>query len=133
MNEFSHKQKLTQMTINSGFSINFLNSCPHWAANAPSTTLWSELKVTFITLAILNGLEASSFGTTVFSAALTANMQADGGLTIAEKLCTPNIPRFEIVNVPPDSSSGFSLLFLALAAISLISAEISSRPFVSVF
>jgi hypothetical protein len=63
---------------------------------APSTTLWSELKVTFIKLETLNkenyetmntidmdiylyglaGSLACSSTTTVFSAALTARMQA---------------------------------------------------------
>ena len=40
---------LSQRSMNSGFSINFLNSWLHIAATAPSTTLWSELKVTFKT------------------------------------------------------------------------------------
>jgi len=52
-----------------------------------------------------------------------------GGLIMAEKLFTPNIPRLETVKVPPDNSSGFNLLSLALPAISLTSVEIYSRPF----
>ena len=47
---------------------------------------------------------------------------------IAEKLLTPNIPKLETVKVPPDNSSGLSLLSLALPAISLTSEEIVSRP-----
>lgn len=47
---------------------------------------------------------------------------------IAEKLLTPNIPKFEIVNVPPLNSSGVNLLVLARAAISLTSVAICSRP-----
>jgi hypothetical protein len=42
-----------------------------------------------------------SSGTTVFSDEPTARMQACGGLMIAEKFLTPNMPRFEMVNVPP--------------------------------
>jgi hypothetical protein len=71
---------------------------------------------------------AFSFTTTVFVAPPTANMQAYGGFTIAEKLFTPNIPKLETVNVPPDSSSGLSLFSRALPAISLISYEIYSSP-----
>ena len=47
---------------------------------------------------------------------------------IAEKLLTPYMPRFEIVKVPPESSSGVSLLVLALAAMSFTSVAIYSRP-----
>lgn len=35
----------------SGFSMNFLNSASHWAPTAPSTTRWSQLRVTDIMLA----------------------------------------------------------------------------------
>lgn len=48
---------------------------------------------------------------------------------IAEKLLTPNIPMFEMVNVPPDSSSGVSLFSRARPAISLTSVAIYSKPF----
>lgn len=111
--------------------MNFLNSRPHSAATAPSTTLWSLLRVTFIKWATLYGSSPSfafSFGTTVLVAPPTANMQAWGGFTIAEKLFTPYIPKFDTVNVPPDNSSGLSLFSRALPAISLISYEICSRP-----
>lgn len=81
----------------------------------------------------LKGLEdpatAFSSTTTLFSAALTARMHAWGGFIMAEKLCTPNIPKFEMVKVPPESSLGFSLPSLALAAKSFTSLAISSRPF----
>jgi len=50
---------------------------------------------------------------------LTAKMQACGGLIIAEKLGTPNMPKFEIVKVPPLISFGFNLLSFALVARSL--------------
>ena len=45
---------------------------------------------------------ATAFG----SSAPTASSAACGGLITAEKLETPNIPRFETVNVPPESSGG---------------------------
>ena len=80
---------------------------PHCAAIAPSTTLWSLDSVTFIMLVTSYGSSPSiglAFGTTRFSAAATAKMQAYGGLMIAEKLLTPNMPILEIVNVPPDKS-----------------------------
>jgi len=38
---------------------------------------------------------------------------------MAEKFGTPNIPKLEIVKVPPDISLGLSLLSLALVAKSL--------------
>ena len=116
--------------------MNFLNSWPHMAATAPSTTRWSELSVTFIREATLNWSSAPvefSLTTTRFSAPLTARMHACGGLMIAEKLCTPNMPKFEIVKVPPLSSSGFSLFSRARPAISLISVAISYSPLRFVF
>lgn len=66
--------------------------------------------------------------TTVLTAPPTANIQAYGGFIIAEKLVTPNIPKFDTVNVPPESSLGLSLLSLALPAMSLTSLDIYSRP-----
>jgi len=62
---------------------------------------------------------ASSLTTTYLKAPPTAKIQACGGFTIAEKLLTPYMPKFETVNVPPASSLGASLLSLALPAISL--------------
>lgn len=52
---------------------------------------------------------------------------------IALKLCTPYMPRFETVKVPPSSSMGLSLFSRARPAISLTSDEIVSRPFKLVF
>lgn len=42
-----------------------------------------------------------SSATTRFSVLPTANIQACGGLITAEKFFIPNIPRFEMVIVPP--------------------------------
>lgn len=109
-----------------------MNSYPHYAATAPSTTLWSLLNVTFITWTTLNYVDpsfTSSSTTTVFVADPTAKIQTYGGFTIAVKLLTPNMPKFETVNVPPDNSSGLSLFSLALPAMSLTSVAIYSRPF----
>jgi hypothetical protein len=47
---------------------------------------------------------------------------------MAVKLSTPNIPRLEMVNVPPWYSSGLSLPSLARAASDLVSLEIVARP-----
>lgn len=44
---------------------------------------------------------ASLSGTTFYEEAPTAKIAPWGGLTIAEKLSTPYIPKLEIVNVPP--------------------------------
>ena len=43
------------------------------------------------------------------SSAPTASSAAWGGLITPEKLDTPYMPRFETVNVPPDSSGGVML------------------------
>lgn len=60
----------------------------------------------------------------------TARMQDCGGFTIAEKLEIPNIPRLEMVNVPPMNSSGASAPSRARVARSLTLAEIDDNPFV---
>ena len=51
-----------------------------------------------------------------------------GGLMIAEKFFTPNIPRFETVIVPPWNSWGCSLFSRALTAKVFMSELISWRP-----
>jgi hypothetical protein len=48
---------------------------------------------------------------------------------MAEKLLVPNIPKLDMVKVPPWNSCGFNLFSLALPARSLISAEIEASPF----
>ena len=123
--------EINQSSISSGSSISCLKCFDHSAAIAPSTILWSELRHTLIKLPTLNSPSLSTI--TSYSVELTARIQAEGGFTIAVKLWTPNIPRFEIVNVTPVSSWGFNLFSLALPAISLISVEICSNPFKLVF
>ena len=81
----------------------------------------------------LQGL-ADSFGAkssiiTFFSAELTAKMQACGVLIIAEKVCTPNIPKLLTVKVPPLNSVGNNLFSLAFPAKYLTFFAISSNPF----
>jgi len=48
---------------------------------------------------------------------------------IAEKLWVPNMPRLEMLKLPPWNSSGLSLLALALPASSRTSSEICSTHF----
>lgn len=47
---------------------------------------------------------------------------------IAVKLVTPNMPKLEMVNVPPWYSSGFNLLSLAFLTNSLVTVEMLARP-----
>lgn len=51
-----------------------------------------------------------------------------GGLMMAAKCVTSNIPRFETVKVPPWNSCGCNFPSRALAARDLTSVEISSIP-----
>lgn len=76
------------------------------APTAPSTTRWSQLKVTVNTCAAF-GLPSGP-GTSLLSVFPTARMQACGGLITAEKLLIPNMPKLEIVKVPPWNSCGCS-------------------------
>ena len=48
---------------------------------------------------------------------------------MAEKLWTPNIPKLETVNVPPDNSVGKSFYCFAFSANVFTFFEISSSPF----
>mmetsp|Transcript_9016 Transcript_9016/g.28346 ORF Transcript_9016/g.28346 Transcript_9016/m.28346 type:complete len:200 (-) Transcript_9016:333-932(-) len=117
------------MSMRTGSSMYFLNAPSHCAPMAPSITRWSDDSVTVMKLASLKPPLPSA--TTRFSAPPIARMAACGGLIIAVKCLTPNMPRLETVNVPPWNSSGLSLLARARAASSLVSAAICARPFVS--
>lgn len=102
--------------------MNFLKWSSHLAPTAPSTTRWSHDNVTVIYVATRWPFLSS--GTTRFSAPPTAKMHAFekhfywvirvkshlwknlrnltwGGLMTAAKDFMPNIPRFDMVNVPP--------------------------------
>lgn len=66
-----------------------------------------------------------SFTTTSYSPAPTAKIPAYGGFIIALNSFVPNIPRLEIVKVPPWNSYGCNLFSLALFARSLVVLAIS--------
>ena len=55
----------------------------------------------------------------------TARMPGSGGLMIASNEVTPNMPRFETVNVPPSISCWRTLPLRARATMSLVAAAIS--------
>lgn len=57
-------------------------------------------------------------------------MHAYGGLITAAKLSIPNIPKLEIVKVPPTNSLGWSLFSLALVAKVFTFPAISLNPLV---
>ena len=75
------------------------------APRAPSTTRWSNE-----TLSSRTGRTAGCPSTATIRSAIrpTARIAACGALTIASNESTPYMPRFEIVNVPPETSSGRS-------------------------
>jgi len=100
----------TYISIDIGCSMYLLNACSHSAPTAPSTTLWSKLVVTVILFTHLT--PPSSVGCGFGTVLPIASMQLCGGLIIALKLETPIIPRLEIVMVPFEYSSGFSLFCL---------------------
>lgn len=58
----------------------------------------------------------------------TARIHDCGGLMIAQKCVTSNIPRLDTVKVPPWNSCGWSFPSRALAAKLLTSFEIDSMP-----
>jgi hypothetical protein len=88
------------MKVN-GFSKYPLKAANHLAPTAPSTVLWSELKVTFIDCTVLNPLSSSGAGTNFGDVAPMARIHDWGGLMIAVKWSMPNMPRLETVKVPP--------------------------------
>merc|ERR1719394_588226 len=63
-------------------------------------------------------------GSMMFLPPPTARMASWGALMMAVNSAIPNIPRLEMVKVPPWNSSSLSLFSLALLASSLTSAEI---------
>src|SRR5438105_2268076 len=79
----------------------FRNSAPV----APSTARWSQVSVIVI---IGRTCRSPSTGTTWSRVAPTARIDACGGLRTATNWSTSNMPRFEIVNVPPSRSSARS-------------------------
>lgn len=91
-----------------GFSKTSLKAWSHSAPTAPSITRWSHERVTVRMVATSVLLSPSftllpSIGTNLWEAPPTARMAAWGGLITAEKCLIPNIPKLEMVNVPPIS------------------------------
>jgi len=82
MNNFNNQLQRVKLR---GFSIKSLKLPNHFAAIAPSTTLWSLLKQTFIMLAHFPACLQLSLGTHSFLVLLTARIIAYGGFTIAVK------------------------------------------------
>ena len=75
--------------------------------SAPSTARWSTVSVIVIIGRITT---APSRATGVSTVAPTARIAACGGLSTATNCSMPNMPRFEIVNVPSSRSCVVSLL-----------------------
>src|SRR5690606_12773298 len=109
------------ISIRTGSSRSPLNVCKKAEPTAPSTTRWSQDRVTFMILPIF----ISPFLTiTVSLIPPTAKIQASGGLIIAVNSSIPNIPKLETVKVLPSQSFGCSSLFFALPPNVLVSWEI---------
>ena len=77
------------------------------APSAPSTARWSTVSVIVI---IGRTTTSPSRATGVSTVAPTARIAACGGLRTATNCSIPNMPRFEIVNVPSSRSCAVSLL-----------------------
>jgi hypothetical protein len=82
------------------------------------STIWS--RATILPLSSTTGL---------FSSLPTVRMAACGGLMIAVNCSMPNMPRFDTVNVPPDSSGGVTVLSLTLPITSRASRAIWPSDF----
>src|SRR6185437_12167021 len=93
-------------SASAGSSTNVFTVRRKSAAAAPSTARWSTVRVI-----VIIGLATSSPSRTTgrSSVAPTARIAACGGLSTAVNCSTPNMPRFEIVNVPPSRSCCWSL------------------------
>lgn len=122
--------------------------CSQRAPTAPSTVRWSALIVTAMKVLSLNlkrnisqqrrqmnrdiaasyPFKAFSSITRRFCGPPTAKMHDCGGLMIALKWVTSNMPKLETVKVPPWNSCGCNFPSLALAASDLTSFEIFSIP-----
>lgn len=77
---------------------------------------------------ITHPFSAFSSTTSRFSVPPTARMHDCGGLMIAQNCVTLNMPKLEMVKVPPWNSAGWSLPSRAFAASVLTSCEIDSTP-----
>jgi uracil-DNA glycosylase len=91
------------------------------ADKAPSTKLWSVVKLKFI----MGLIVISLFMTTALSAILFIPKIATSGLLMmGVNESMPNMPMFVIVNVPPVKSSGFNWFVLAFSMSFSVSDEI---------
>src|SRR6185312_3002971 len=111
-----------------GSSISGLKAASQRAPVAPSTTRWSQVSVTLMTVAMAISLPRT---TGRFWPTPTLMIAPCGSLMIEANDLMPNMPRLETEKVPPRYSSGFSFLSRARAARSLASAAICARPLVS--
>mmetsp|Transcript_19734 Transcript_19734/g.62777 ORF Transcript_19734/g.62777 Transcript_19734/m.62777 type:complete len:345 (-) Transcript_19734:516-1550(-) len=108
-----------------GVSMAEVNSFMNLPATSPSHTRWSAEMVTVILVTVSSCPPAPI--TACFTPVPTAMIAAWGGLMMALNSVTPNIPRLEMLKVPPWYSSGVSRFSRALLASSLTSAEICWR------
>src|SRR5918995_733134 len=89
-----------------GSSRSAFTSSRNRAPSAPSTVRWSQVSVTVI---IARTTTSPPRATGRSSTEPTARIAACGGFSTAMNCWTPNMPRFEIVNVPPSRSPWRSL------------------------
>src|SRR3954468_14155652 len=113
----------------SGCSSSSRTRARNCAPSAPYRMRWSQTSVAGI-MSRATILPPSST-TAFFLRAPTASSAACGGLITALKRSIPYMPRFETVNVPPDSSGGVILLSRTLVASDWTVREISPSDFLS--
>mmetsp|Transcript_1609 Transcript_1609/g.5319 ORF Transcript_1609/g.5319 Transcript_1609/m.5319 type:complete len:267 (+) Transcript_1609:1234-2034(+) len=106
-----------------GSSMLALNASRKSPAVCPSYTLPSALRVTVISVTLARPPSAPILVTC--RPPPTARMPPWGGLMMAEKFSTPNMPRLLTEKLPPTYSSGIRAFCLALPASRRTSAEIS--------
>src|SRR5579864_6187537 len=94
-----HSLSSRHTSMVTGFSRKALTAASSSAPTAPSSTRWSQDKVTARKLA--KATPPSGFSTACRRAAPTARMVACGGLMMAENSRTPYMPRLEIAAEPP--------------------------------
>lgn len=109
------------------------NTCKNWAAIASSTTRLSADNCTIIVVVILTSSGLLGFGITLWIPPPTARIHACGGLITALNDEIPNIPKLEIVNVPPWYSCGLSFPSRARVARSFTLLLIDDKPNASTF
>src|SRR4051794_8141292 len=107
-----------------GSSTNCLTVRRKSAPSAPSTARWSTVSV----IVSIGRISTAPFRATgVSTVAPTARIAACGGLITATNCSMPNMPRFEIVNVPSSRSCVVSLFSRARPTISPRAFAISAR------